>query len=172
MRTINKIDEIIKKAVDEGIKAGYAIKRKEISNYHRRTEKLLYSYMDLKKSIEAFKEELKELKKYGLKGKSKSIVYMPSGSRMGADDLLDAKIQDINYRIQRAEREIKRIDNALEAVKNDRWYIIIELKYFKNMCDEEISEIDIIKCDPSTVRRHKNRLVSKIAIRLFGADAL
>lgn len=167
-----KIENIIKKAVDEGIKAGYNIRKNEVSNYHRRTEKLLYSYNDLKKSIVAFKDELQELNKYGLKGKSKSIVYMPSGSRMGADDLLEARVQDLNYKIQSAEREIKRIDNALEAVQDDKWFGIIKLKYFENMSDEDIAEIDEFKCDPSTVRRHKNRLVSKIAIRLFGADAL
>lgn len=167
-----RIDEMIKKAVNEGIKAGYNVRKNEISNYHRRTEKLLYSYQDMKKSIEAFVEELEELKSYGLKDKSKSIVYMPSGSRMGENDLLEARIQDINYKIQRTEREIKWIDNALEAVQDDKWYRIIALKYFQSMSDEDISEIDEFKCDPSTVRRHKNRLVSKIAIRLFGADAL
>ena len=167
-----KVEEIIKKAVDEGIKAGYNKRKNEITNYHRRTEKLLYSYNDLKKSLEAFKEELKELKQYGLKGKSKSIVYMPSGSRMSPEDLLEAKIQDLLYKIQSTEREIKMIDKALEAVKDDKWYKVIELKYFQNMSDEDIATLDEFDCDPSTIRRHKNRLVGKIAIRLFGADAV
>lgn len=166
------LEEAIKKAVNEGIKAGYIIRKNEVTNYHRKTEKLLYSYNDLKASVINYKEEVEELDRYGLKDKSKSIVYMPSGSRLSREEILDARIQDLYYKIQTTEREIKKIDNALETIKDDDWYGIIELKYFKNISDIDISELDEFKCDPSTIRRHKNRLINKIAIRLFGADAI
>lgn len=166
------IEEVIRKAVNEGIKAGYIIRKNESTNYRRRTEKLLYSYNDLKASIKIYKEEIEELERYGLKEKSKSIVYMPSGSRLSKEDIIEARIQDLNYKIHTTEREINKIDNALETIKDDKWYGVIELKYFNSMPDEDIAEVDEFKCDPSTIRRHKNRLISKVAIRLFGADAI
>lgn len=169
-----RVEEIIKKAVREGINAGihvgYGIKSKETTSYFKQTERLLYSYIDMKASIESYIEEIEELEEYGLRGRSKSIVYMPTGCRLGSEDLLEAKIQDLQYKIQSSEREIKKIDKALEAIKDDEWYRVIELKYFQCKNDQEIAEVMI--CDPSTVRRNKKRLINKIAVRLYGADAL
>jgi DNA-directed RNA polymerase specialized sigma subunit len=164
------IEKIIKKAVKEGIAAGYSVKQQEVKNYYKQTEKRLYSYPNLKLGINAYQDEIKSLKKYGLPGKSKSIVYMPSGSRLDRDDLLEARIQDLCYKIQCNKDEIKEIDEALKLIKDDAWYKVIEYKYFQGHKDNEIAEI--LTCDESTVRRNKKRLVNKIVVRLYGAAAL
>ncbi|MFT9496621.1 hypothetical protein [Anaerosolibacter sp.] len=168
------IKAIIEQAVQEGIAAGtrvgYAARKQEIKNCFKQTEKMLYAYNDLKDNIENYKEEIEELKRYGLPEKSKSIVYMPSGSRLGSQDLLDAKIQDLNFKIQASEREVYKIDKALEGISNDVWFRLIELKYFQQKNDDEIAEI--LNCDPSTIRRNKKRLINRISVRLHGADAL
>lgn len=164
------IEEIIKKAVNEGIAAGYSLKQQEVKNYYKQTEKRLYAYPGLKSGIEAYQDEINDLQKYGLPERDKSIIYMPSGSRLGSDDLLEARIQDLNYKIQCNKREIKEIDDALKLIKDDDWYMIIEYKYFQSKKDDEIAEL--LTCDESTVRRNKKRLVNKIVIRLYGAAAL
>lgn len=164
------IEEIIKKAVNAGIAAGYSIKQQEIKNYYKQTEKRLYAYNSLKSGIKAYQEEIDDLKKYGLPKRAKSIIYMPSGSRLEEQDILEARIQDLEYKIQRNKREIQDIDDALKLIKDDQWYMVIEYKYFQGKKDDEIAVT--LSCDESTVRRNKKRLINKIAIRLYGADAL
>lgn len=164
------IEEIIKKAVNAGIAAGYSVREQEVKNYYKQTERRLYAYPGLKSGIEAYEDEIKDLKEYGLPERARSIVYMPSGSRLGSDDLLEARIQDLNYKIQCNQNEIKEIDNALKLIKDDPWYKIIEYKYLQSKKDDEIAEL--LTCDESTVRRNKKRLVNKIVVRLYGAAAL
>ena len=167
-----ELSNAIKRAVNEGLAAGYFVKQQEIKSYYTQTEKRLYSYSDLKIGIKAYKEEIKELESGGLPKKSKSIVFMPSGSRLDSDDLLDARIQDLYYRIQRNEREIKMIEGALSIIKNDKWYSIIEYKYLSNNKKENDEIAKILKCDESTIRRNKKRLISRLSIRFYGADAV
>lgn len=164
------IEEIIKKAVSEGIKVGYTIKEREIKNYYKQTEKRLYAYPGLKSGIKAYQDEISDLEKYGPPERDKSIVYMPSGSRLSEDDLKEARIQDLNYKIQCNQREIKEIDDALKLIKNDAWYMIIGYRYFQGKSDDEIAEL--MHCDRTTICRNRKRLVNKIAIRFYGADAL
>lgn len=178
--TKESLDQIIRKTAKET--ANEMLKMLQSNNKNnksqdnkdcfKQTERLLYAYNEFKETVKNYNEEIDELQKYGLREKSKSIVYMPSGSRLTKDDLLEAKILDLNYKIQNTQREIKKIENGLKAVELDSWYGIIELKYFQGLSDKDIADIDEYRCDPSTIRRHKNRLVNKIAIRLFGADAI
>lgn len=163
------IEKIIKKAVQEGMNAGKKTRVRELSSYQQ-TEKKLYTYNDVVKYINDCREELEEIEQYGLKDKSKGIVFMPSGSRMSPDDMLEAKIKDLNYKIQSNEREIKKIDSALESIHNDEYFKIIELKYLnvKRLNDDEIAAE--MFCDRSTVCRNRNRLVSSLSARLYGFD--
>lgn len=168
------IEKIIKKAVKEGLDAGlttgYAIKQQEIKSYYSQAERRLYAYKSLKDGIKNFKEEIKELQREGLPEKSKSVVFMPSGSRLSGDDLLAARILDLEYRIQSNKREIKNIENAVEMIKDDEYIDVIRYKYFDGKKDTEISEK--LNCDESTVRRNKKRLVNRLVIIFYGAVAL
>ena len=168
------IEKIIKKAVKEGIKAEHKIKinDQELSPY-KLTEKTLYEYNDIKKFIENCKLDIEDLKKCGLPQKSKSIVFMPSGCRVSSTDMLDAKIQDLEYKIKVNENELKKIDKALNTIKDDEYYNIIELKYLnkdKRLNDDEIAAK--LYCDRSTICRNRNRLVLKMAVIIYGMDAL
>lgn len=163
------LDSKIRKAVEAGVQSGRKIKVRELTPYQQ-TERKLYAYNDVLKYINDCKEELEDMKKYGLKDTSKGIVFMPSGSRMSPEDMLEAKMQDLQYRIQSNEREIKRIDSALESIKNDEYYKIIELKYLnvKRLTDDEIA--DKIGCEKTTAYRNRNRLVSSLSARLYGFE--
>ena len=55
-------------------------------------------------------------------------------------------------------------------VADDEYYPIIRMKYFEGKTDEEIAPE--IPCDPSTVRRNKSRLIRRIAVKLYGAQAV
>ncbi len=159
--------EELKKAESEELK-----KKKEPD--FKKVEKLLYAYPDLKYKIELDKQEIKKLEAVEFpdsvkKGKSKDIVMMPSGG-CSKDEYanLELLIQSKKASMERTIREVEKIDNALERVKylndekskRDTYFRIIELKYFKSWNDDDISKE--LKCDPSTIRRNKNRIINRL----------
>ncbi len=79
-------------------------------------------------------------------------------------------IADRMESMERTKREIQRIERALETIQDDPYYDIIPLKYWDLLQPAEIAER--LNCDERTYRRHKNRLVNKLKVVLFGADAL
>ncbi len=161
----------IQKAVKEGIEAGRSQAEKKAQNAYKATERKLYAYPDLKAKIQADQEYLQDLQEYGLIRHSADIVrFQKSGVRLSDEDLLEGLIQDIKARIAVNEYEIKSIDDSLDPLTNDQYFRIISGKYFEQLSDDELAEE--LNCDPSTIRRNRNRLVKRVAIRLFGAEAV
>lgn len=62
------------------------------------------------------------------------------------------------------EQKIK-ISNALENIKNDKYFNSLEMKYFKGMKDEAIAEIYDVK--RQTISYNNKRLINKLAKILF-----
>lgn len=58
----------------------------------------------------------------------------------------------------------------IETIQDDEYFDIIPLKYWDLMQPQAIAKA--LNCDERTYRRHKNRLVNKLKVVLFGADAL
>jgi len=173
----SEVHEIIRKSVDAAVKkAAEAIIRvnKEIEasqrDYFKETERLLYSLPALKLKVAQDEEDLREglLK---LKEKSKDVIC-PS-KFYGPNDPEAREAQYINDRMasmERTKREIQRIERALETIQDDEYYEIIPMKYWDGLSPTEIAER--LNCDERTFYRHKNRLVNKLKVVLFGADAL
>ena len=68
------------------------------------------------------------------------------------------------------ERELKRIDNALDKIRDDKYYKIIELKYLadeeeKISTDEKLAEK--LSRDQSTITRNRKRLMNRLTTILF-----
>ena len=169
-----RMEEIIrrtfKETLEEALEALNEKQRSYDRNYFKDTEKLLYAYPALILQVKEIERDIEDLKKEGYTGRSKDVVLMRSSSNLSRDDIQAQKIEDRMAGLERTKREIIRIERALERVKDDPGYQIIEMKYFKEMTNEEIAE----KVDYSvrTVIRHKNRLINKLKIFFFGADAL
>lgn len=166
------IEQAVIKAVDTALAVGIKRGKEDIKNAFSQTEVRLYAYSDLKDNIEQYELDIRDLETEK-PGRSKSLVFFStggSGIRLSEEDVQQGRILHIQNKIRRDEEEIEEINRALEPVSCDPYFSIIELKYFKGKTDEEIAEA--IPCDPRTVRRHKNRLVRRIAIKLYGADAV
>lgn len=106
-------------------------------------------------------------------GRSKDLVFFSthgSGSRLTDTEIQEGRILLLQQKIYRDQVEIDEINFALDVIKDDEYYPIIEMRYFKEMKDDEIAPH--FPCDPRTIRRHKSRLVRKIAIKLYGAEAV
>lgn len=170
LKIINKtVDEAVKKATEAIRKVNEEVDAAQ-RNYFKDTEKLLYSYPALKLALAQYDDELK----HGivLSGKSKDIIrFSPNnGSRLDPELVAEANIQSKIASIERTRAQVQRIDRALETIQDDQYYDIIPMKYWDLMQPAEIAER--LGCDERTYRRHKNRLINKLKVVLFGADAL
>lgn len=170
-----EVVKIIKKSVDEAVKkAAEAIiqANKELDaaqrNYFKETERLLYSLPALKLKVAQDEEDLKNGQMI-LKQRSKDVVTLSCAGGNHHDPENDY-IERRKASMERTKREIQRIERALETIEDDEYYDIIPLKYWDQLPPAEIAER--LNCDERTFYRHKNRLVNKLKVVLFGADAL
>lgn len=138
--------------------------------YYKRVELLLYNYENLKEAVKQKEEAIAELDKYGLPERSKSIVmYSSAGGSSQADRYSELKEK---YKIEKMETEryLKRIDNALDKIRDDKYFGIIQYKYLnedkeKITTDEELA--DKLNRDRKTITRNKKRLINKLMTILF-----
>ena len=142
--------------------------RNELS-YYRKVEILLSTLHSFKDAVKQKEEELEEIKRYGIHEKSKSIVcYSSAGGVAPGDRYLELEEKYMKEK-KETEREINRIEKALDKIKDDKYFTIIELKYLnfdeKSKTDEEIAEI--LGKDRTTIIRNKKRLINKLKVILF-----
>jgi len=161
------VEEIIHKA----IAAQRVASDRQAKDTFKTTEKRLYAYEMIKAKIISDRWEIEDIKQFGAPGKSKSIVkYQRGGMRLSPEELSEALINDLLAEIAKSEHEIEKIDHACRLIANDPYADIIKHKYFEGKTDEAIGAI--MNCDPSTVRRHKSRLVARISVYFYGVDAV
>lgn len=165
------IQTIIKQAVAEGIEAGKLIADRSPDDAYKATEKRLRALPDIKEKIKKDKAYLRDILRHGLSEHSTDIIrFQRSGSRIPYDDLINAIVMDLKSKIASNEHEVKEINEALKPLKKDEFYAVIPLRYFCGESEESIAEK--MHCDPSTVRRHRSRLVNRLAVRLYGVGAV
>lgn len=137
-------------------------------NFYKRTEIVLYNYEKLKLAVKQKEEDIRYIEENGLPDKSKSIVfYSTAGGNISAGERYIELIE--KYKVEKAEteRDIARIESALDKVRTDKYFSIIALKYLDQEAktDEEIAEI--LDKDRTTISRNRNRLMNSIKTILF-----
>lgn len=161
------VDEVISRAV---ITTRLSCAR-EPKDVFKATEKRLYAYPVLSAKIRNDEEMLEEIQLHGIHQKSHSITrFLRSGTRLDAEDIKQAVMLDLRAAIAADRHEIERIDKALEQIADDAYHELVRYKYFEQKSEDEIA--DLMHCAPRTVRAHKSRLVGRLAIFLYGAEAL
>ena len=165
-----RVEREVKRAADAIIKANKEFDESQ-RNYFKETERLLYSLPALKLKVAQDEEDLRN----GLVSppeKSRDIVKPSQGGyRMYDPEAREERyIEQRKESMERTKKEIQRIERALETIQDDEYYDIIPLKYWDLVQPAQIAER--LHCDERTFYRHKNRLVNKLKVVLFGADAL
>lgn len=163
---INKTSERTAKEVIELLKKQRLLKVDGMS-FYKKTEILLYNYEKLKLAIKQKEEDIEYIKQNGLPERSKSIVFYSSAGNTNAGDRYVELMEKYKADKAETERDIKRIDNALDKIRNDKYFRIIELKYIKQevKTDEEMAEV--LEKDRTTISRNRNRLINTVKIILF-----
>lgn len=161
----------IQEAVSAGLRAGVLYAERKPKDAYKDTEKRLYAYPLLLKKIVEDKARLLDMEQNGTPGRSKSLVrYSRSGARVSPEEMLEAMIRDLQARIAADEYEVETLGRALKDIADDPYFLSVKGKFLDGMTDDRIAET--IPCDPSTVRRNRGRLVRKIAVLLYGVEAL
>lgn len=127
-KTIEKTAIETAKAIVAELRVQNMIK-KELS-YYKKVELLLYNYENLKDAIKQKDEEIRHIERYGLPQASGSIVvYQTSGGGISPEDRYLQLID--KYKVEKIEtqRDLTRIENALDKIREDKYFDIIQFKY-------------------------------------------
>ena len=138
----------------------------------QKTEKVLSKLTFLKGAIDIKENMISDLQNGG-KLESKKYV----GVNVQSSKKYLSEIEKIENRIEKLQGEIDRIRNlvnsidlALATIRDDKYFKIIEMKYFEDLTIEYIAEkLDI---NERTVRRNKNELVRKLEILIFSDEVI
>ena len=66
--------------------------------------------------------------------------------------------------------EMHTLQQAIDSLSGDEYLPVITGRYLYKKTDEELAAE--LCCDPSTVRRNRVRLLRRIAVRLYGMEAI
>lgn len=169
-KVLKIIEAAVNKAAQDSSKVAQCTPTCE-RNYFKETEILLYNYPALKLKVEQDEEFLFDPESYIAPiNRSKDVVIF-SKKNMGNTILdIDKYTQGVKSSMMRTRQETVRIERAVETIKDDEYYDVIPMKYWDGLTIEEIAER--LGREEKTIRRNKSRLINKLKIMLFGADAL
>ena len=142
---------------------------------YKKTELLLYNYMNFKRIIAEREEEIEGIRKYGVPTQSPSIVeYSPKrGTVHGlstVEESVDTAIRSVQASVHDTVHIISLIDKCMETMKSDPYYCILEMRYFEGRTQEDIA--DHLGCSQVSVSKNKNRLIKELSIKLFPNEAI
>lgn len=142
---------------------------------YAKTEALLYNYNNFKRIIKERELEIETIKRYGVPKKSASIVeYAPhTGTVEGLtldEESVDAAVRNVQASVEGTVQAITMIDKAMDALKHDPYYCVVEQVYFEGRTQEDIATQ--MGCSQVTISKNKSRLVKELSIRLFPNQAI
>jgi DNA-directed RNA polymerase specialized sigma subunit len=133
---------------------------------------LLFAYNGFKRIVEERKQEIADLRKYGVPSKSAGATggtrVQTSRSNVGIvlpEDAVEDAVRTVQASVQGTVQAIALIDKNMAALKNDMYYDILPMRYFEGRTLEDIGVF--FGVDHTTISRNKNRLVKELAMRLF-----
>ena len=136
--------------------------------YHE-TESALKNYAYNKIMIEKNDKRIKEILEKGLTNQiKKTTMERVSGGKVEYKGVPEKEIDTIEYlqkENMKLEKRIIRIENALECIKNEPNYKILEMRYFNKYTLEEI-EIET-GLSIKTIRNHLKKMVKILQNLIF-----
>lgn len=163
----NKIEEVGKKLIQSG--------KRNRCNLMKNIKRRLYAYPQLKNNIERYQLDIEDIRREEF-GKSKSLAFAfdKSGSNYDRNEALERiraeKILEVERKTERDQAEIKEIERGLMVIKDDPYYRALAMSFFEGKKQKEIAEA--IPCVETTIWRNVGRLIDKLAVFWYGADAL
>lgn len=163
------LDRVIRKTLDIVVKEKYLEKMALIKNHYKETERLLYSYVDLKRQIEQSQEYIEDLRSEGYNEKSKDIIKWSSGSKaesLTRDEIHEELIRQRQDSMKRTKAQVAWVDKCLDCIKDDEFYQILDLRYSQGL--DLISIAEHMHTSERTIRRRKSMLINRLSLFLTG----
>ena len=165
------IDRIADKIIEK-MKTDREIKTEKQLTPFQKTEKLLSELSLLKGAIDSKNMLIEDLKKEGI-----SIQKKETGVNVQASKVYLSELEKVENKIEKLEEESARIENvvnmverALDTIRNNKYYDIIEKKYFDELTFEHISEK--LKISVITAKRYKNKIIRQLQLVIFSDDVI
>lgn len=139
---------------------------------YQKTEYILKNYTEFKKAIDERNEQIADISRNGIKKKSCSITSYPGSTRTVADDLdkAEEQINMLKHQNDITKRLIDKIDNVLSELKNEPYFVILEMYYIDKKKYEVIAgELGISIASVSSVKKN---MLEKIKIRIFADEVI
>ena len=165
------IDRIADKIIEK-MKTDREIKTEKQLTPFQKTEKLLSELALLKGAIDSKNMLIEDLKKEGISIQKRETGVNVQSSKVYLSELekVENKIENLQEEIARIENVVNMVERALDTIKNDKYYKIIEMKYFDDLTFEFIAEkLDISE---RTAKRHKNYMIRQLQLIIFSDDVL
>jgi DNA-directed RNA polymerase specialized sigma subunit len=171
-----ELADIVAKAVVVALKdskvigqADEVVHKKQEKTAYQKTEQLLFNYLGFKKIVEERRQEIEEIRKYGVPQSCAVKEYVDKGGTVQGIVLPEESVEAAVCRIQASVHDtvqvISMIDKAMQSLKGDMYYEILPMRYFEGRTLEDIGIH--FNCDHSTISRNRSRLVRELAMRLF-----
>ena len=165
------IDKIADKII-ERMKNEKEIKAEKQLTPFQKTEKLLSELSLLKGAIDSKNMLIEDLKKEGISIQKKETGVNVQSSKVYLSELekVENRIENLQEEITRIENVVNMVERALGTIRNNKYYDIIEMKYFDDLTFEHISE----KLDISviTAKRYKNKMIRQLQLVIFSDDVI
>lgn len=137
-------------------------------NTYKKVEDMLKYYNRFKKRIIYIQDNIDNII---LKKSTKPITWGDSISEYKSE--LE-KIEDIKEqnqkRLEKYKILVQLVETALEEIKDDKYFRIIELRYFDKKNIEDIAEI--LNTTDRNIKRHRTRLVTDLCEIIFPEEIL
>ena len=165
------IDRIADKIIEK-MKNDKEIKTEKQLTPFQKTEKLLSELALLKGAIDSKNMLIEDLKKEGISIQKKETGVNVQSSKVYLSELekVENRIENLQEEITRIENVVNMVERALGTIRNNKYYDIIEMKYFDDLTFEHISE----KLDISviTAKRYKNKMIRQLQLVIFSDDVI
>ncbi len=145
---------------------------KKILTPFKKTERLLSELSFLKGAIEIKEKMITDLKNGATIRRKKEIGMNIKNNKTYLSEIekKENRIEQLQGEIDRIKSLVSSIEISLETIKNDKYYKIIELKYFQDKTLDKIAEeLDVAL---ATVKRNKNKLIRKLQLLIFSDEVI
>ena len=161
----------------KGLVGKHDVEKPKVSekSAYAKTEALLYNYNGFKKIVRERMMEIEELRVHGVPQKCGAVGErvqnggLPQGIVL-PEESVEARVRGIENSISSVVDALNMIDKAMNSIKYDTYYKVLEMRYFEGRTQEDIA-LDF-KCSQVTISNNKNRLVRELALRLFPNDVV
>ena len=158
-----QIEKIVEKYIDGKLK-----KLTEEKNTYKKVENLLKYYNRFIRRIDLIEANLDNI----VLKKSTGFTDIPKTNNAFKTEM--EKKEEIKEsllrRLEKYKILVQLVETAMEEIKDDKYFKIIELRYFDKKNIEEIAEE--LGIGVTSVKRHRNRLVTDLCEIIFPEETL